>query len=138
VWVIDTDVVVAAIRSRKGASAQVIRMALDGRVEIGLSVALALEYEAVVTRKAHLVAGAISKGDAMAIIDTLISVAVPIGSHFRWRPQLRDPNDEMVLEAAVNGGATAIITFNRKDFAPAVSRFGMDLLLPGQALETIR
>jgi putative PIN family toxin of toxin-antitoxin system len=138
VWVIDTDVVVAAIRSRKGASAQVIRMALDGRVEIGLSVALALEYEAVVTRKAHLVAGAISEGDAMAIIDTLISVAVPIGSHFRWRPQLRDPNDEMVLEAAVNGGATAIITFNRKDFAPAVSRFGMDLLLPGQALETIR
>lgn len=137
-WVIDTDVVVAAIRSRKGASAEVVRTALRGEVEIGLSVALAIEYEAVATRSEHLVAGAISEADAMTVIGSLISVASPVGTHFRWRPQLRDPDDEMVLEAAANCGATAIVTFNRKDFFPAAARFGINQLLPRQALESIR
>ena len=113
-------------------------MALRGEVEIGLSVALAIEYEAVSMRKEHLVAGAVSAADALVVVDALISVAVPIETHFRWRPQLRDPDDEMVLEVAVNGGAAAIVTFNRKDFAPAASHFGLDVLSPSQALETTR
>lgn len=136
--VIDTDVVVAAIRSRKGASAEIIRKALRSEIAIGLSVTLALEYEAVATREANLAAGGISRAEAMIVIDALISVANPIGTHFRWRPQLRDADDEMVLEAAVNGGASAIVTFNRKDFVPAASHFGIRVLLPKEALETIR
>jgi predicted nucleic acid-binding protein len=138
VWVLDTDVVVAAVRSRGGASAEVVRIALRGDVEIGLSVALALEYEAVALREEHLAAGELSERDAMTVIDALIAVAAPIGAHFRWRPQLSDPDDEMVLEAAANGGASALVTFNRKDFAPAAARFGIDILLPRQALETLR
>jgi hypothetical protein len=51
-----------------------------------------------------------------------------------WRPQLRDPGDELVLEAAVNGRGTTITTFNRRDFQPAASRFGIDILLPSEAI----
>ena len=135
---IDTDVVVAAIRSRNGASAEIIRKVLNGEVGIGLSVALAIEYEAVATRKSHLAVGGMSESQVPLVIDSLISVATPVENHFRWRPQLRDQDDEMVLETATNGSASAIITFNRKDFAPAASRFGIDILLPRQALETLR
>lgn len=137
-FILDTDVVVAAIRSRSGASAELIRRVLRDEAEIGLSVAMALEYEAVTTREEHLAAGGLTAHEALTVVDALISVAIPIGTHFRWRPQLRDPDDEMVLEAAVNGAAKAIVTFNRKDFAVARSGFGIDLLLPSEALEMIR
>jgi putative PIN family toxin of toxin-antitoxin system len=137
-WVIDTDVIVAAIRSRKGASAAVLRAVLHDEIEIGLSVALAIEYEAVATRAEHLAAGQLTEQQALTVVEALISSAVPIGTNFRWRPQLRDPDDEMVLEAAANGGASAIVTFNRKDFAPAAAQFGLKVLLPKEALETLR
>jgi len=61
----------------------------------------------------------------------------PVESHFVWRPQLRDPGDEMVLEAAVNGRADAIVTFNHRDFGQAPQRFGLRVLLPRQALEEL-
>ncbi len=137
-WILDTDVIVAMIRSRTGASAEVVRAALRGEIEIGLSVALAIEYEAVTTRAEHLSAGELSVAQALTVIDALISVAVSVGSHFRWRPQLRDADDEMVLEAAVNGGAAAIVTFNRKDFTVAAKRFGIEVVLPRQALEMLK
>jgi putative PIN family toxin of toxin-antitoxin system len=137
-WVLDTDIIVASIRSRMGASAEIVRKALQGDIGIGLSVALALEYEAVATRAEHLLAGGFIDSDVLIVIDTLIAIAKPIESHFRWRPQLRDANDEMVLEAAVNGGASAIVTFNRKDFGNAANRFGIELLLPRHALEILK
>jgi putative PIN family toxin of toxin-antitoxin system len=137
-WVPDTDVIVAAIRSRMGGAAEVVRSALRGDVPICLSVALVLEYESVVTRGEHLAASKLSTDDMILVLDTLVQIAKPVESHFRWRPQLRDANDEMVLEAAVNGGASAIITFNRKDFGSAASRFGILVLSPKQALETLR
>ena len=62
----------------------------------------------------------------------------PVETHFIWRPQLRDPADELVLEAAVNGRAEAIVTFNRRDFGMAPTRFGIDLLTPAEALGRIR
>lgn len=137
-WIVDTDVVVAAIRSRRGASAELLRRVLSEQVEIGLSVALAIEYEAVATRKEHSVAGEIEVADALTIVDALIGVAAPIGTNFRWRPQLRDPDDEMVMETAVNGGADAIVTFNRRDFSPTAAKFGIEVLLPREALERLR
>ena len=65
-------------------------------------------------------------------------MAEPVETHFLWRPQLRDPNDEMVLEVAVNGQADALVTFNLKDYGAAPGRFGVDLLLPRKAIERIR
>jgi len=71
-------------------------------------------------------------------VNALIAMAEPVETHFLWRPQLRDPNDEMVLEAAVNGRADALVTFNLKDYGDAPRRFGVDLLLPRMAIERIR
>ncbi len=68
----------------------------------------------------------------------LASAIEPVTVHIAWRPQLRDPSDEMVLEAAVNGRANAIATFNTKDFTSAAARFGVSVLRPAQLLERIR
>lgn len=64
----------------------------------------------------------------------VIVMAEPVETHFLWRPQLRDPNDEMVLEAAVDGRADALVTFNARDYGNVPSRFGIDLPLPRAAL----
>jgi predicted nucleic acid-binding protein len=68
----------------------------------------------------------------------MLAMAEPVETHFMWRPQLRDPADELVLDAAVNGQAAAIVTFNRRDFGVAPSRFGIELLTPVEAIRRIR
>jgi putative PIN family toxin of toxin-antitoxin system len=136
--IIDTDVLVAALRSRAGASAELIRSVLRNEIPIALSVAMVLEYEAVATRAEHLSAGALSHSEALRVIDALVSLAVPVETHFRWRPQLRDAGDEMIFEAAVNAGATAIVTFNKRDFAPATNQFGIAVCWPYEILTEIR
>ena len=137
-FVIDTDVVVAGLRSPKGASAKLLAGAIEGRLAIAASVAQVLEYEAVATRAEHLGAMGLTAAQVVTVIDALASVATPALSHFRWRPQLSDPGDEMVLEAAINAGADAIVTFNRRHFATAARRFGLKVILPAQALENMR
>lgn len=102
-----------------------------------LSVALALEYEAKCMLAEHCLAARISYSEASTFIDGLIAMAEPVQSHFRWRPQLRDPGDEMVLEAAVNGRAEAIVTFNEKDLREAKHSFGIAVIRPGEALRRI-
>ena len=62
----------------------------------------------------------------------------PVETHYRWRPQLRDAADEMVLEAAVNGKADAIVTFNLRDFSIVPEKFGIELLKPGEVLKRMR
>lgn len=76
--------------------------------------------------------------DAQAFLDALAVIVRPVAIHYSWRPQLRDPADEMVLEAAVYGRADALITFNQRDFAKAPARFGIELLLPSEALTRLR
>ncbi len=73
-----------------------------------------------------------------AFINRVIGIAKPVEIHFRWRPQLRDPGDEMVFETAVNGQADAVVTFNRRDYGEAPGVFGIELLLPGEALRGMR
>ena len=65
-------------------------------------------------------------------------MAEPVETHFMWRPQLRDPADEFVLEAAVNGQAAAIVTFNRRDFGGVPAGFGIDVLTPAETIRRIR
>lgn len=135
--VLDTDVVVAAFRSPAGASAGLLGAALDGSLQILANVALILEYEAVCTRDEHLAAAGLDVRRARVFVDALAAICFPVESHFIWRPQLRDPSDEMVLEAAVNGGADAIVTFNRRDFSDVPARFGVRTLLPREAYRRI-
>jgi putative PIN family toxin of toxin-antitoxin system len=136
--VIDTDVLVAAMRSPTGASAELLVRVLDGQATPLVSVALALEYETACTRPMHLAAARITKDEAVGLVATIIDVIEPVGVHYQWRPQLLDPGDELVLEVAVNGGADAIVTFNRRDYGTAPARFGIELLSPAEALRRIR
>jgi putative PIN family toxin of toxin-antitoxin system len=132
--VLDTNVVVAGMRSPGGASAELIRRARRGRATLVSTVALALEYEAVCRREEHRRAAALSAAETELFLDAIVALAEPVETWFLWRPQLRDPSDELVLEAGVNGRADAIVTFNRRDFAPGASRFGVEVLLPREAL----
>ena len=135
---LDTDVVTAAFRSPTGASAALIELALDGKITLLASVPLALEYEAVLKRDEHLVACNATIEQMDRRVRSLIALCEPVYRAFRWRPQVRDPADEMVLEAAVNGGADMLVTFNRRDFGTAPAAFGIACLLPREALERTR
>ncbi|WP_267428444.1 putative toxin-antitoxin system toxin component, PIN family [Methylobacterium sp. GC_Met_2] len=110
--VLDTNVIVAALRSPTGGSTALLRRVRAGEFRMLLSVPLLLEYEAVTLRPEHLQAAQIAASDVANVLDVLALFAEPVAIHYLWRPRLRDPADEMVLEAAVNGRADAIVTFN--------------------------
>ncbi len=133
----DTDAVVAAMRSPSGASAALLLAALDGRLTLLMSVPLVIEYEAICSRPEHWLAAGLTEQKVGQFLDGLVALAEPVESHFLWRPSLRDPCDEMVLEAAVNGRAKAIVTFNVKDFQAARTKFGLEVLKPSEALRRI-
>lgn len=135
--VLDTNVIVAAVRSDRGASRALLRGALEGRYAVLASVPLMLEYEAVLTRPEHLDAAGISRDDAGAILDALARMADPVRISYLWRPLLPDPGDDLVLETAGNGGAEAIVTLNRRDFEPASARFDVALLAPSDAVRNM-
>ena len=136
--VLETDVVVAGMRSPSGASAAILRAARQGRVTLLVSVPLAMEYEAICSEAEHPLAAGLSDREVEIFLDAVVAMAEPVTTHFLWRPQLRDPGDEMVLEAAVNGRADLLVTFNVRDFGDVPSRFGIELMIPRDALERIR
>lgn len=135
--VLDTDVIVAALRSPGGASAALLRAIRQGRATMLVSTALLLEYEAVCLRAEHRIAAGLTESEVGSFLDGLAVLAEPVAVHFLWRPQLRDAGDEMVLEAAVNGQAHAIVAFNQRDYGNAPARFGIQSLLPAQAFRRI-
>ncbi len=136
--VLDTDVVVAAMRSPGGASAAILREARQGRVTLLVSVPLAVEYEAICSEAEHRLAAGLNEREVGIFVDAVVAMAEPVKTHFLWRPQLRDPGDEMVLEAAVNGQADLLVTFNVRDFGLVPSHFGIEVLIPRDAIERIR
>lgn len=135
--VLDRDVLVAAMRSPSGASAAILKAARLGRITLLMSVSLALEFEAVCSRVEHRVAAGLSEREVSVFVSAVIAMTEPVETHFLWRPQLRDTGDEMVLEAAVNGRADALVTFNQRDYGSAPARFGVELLLPREAIARI-
>jgi putative PIN family toxin of toxin-antitoxin system len=129
--VLDTNILVSALRSSNGPSFALVQAVRAGNICMCCSPALFLEYEDVLKRPEQLKACGLSMTDIDDILTDLAGHIVPVNTHYQWRPQLRDPSDEMVLEAAVNGGAQAIVTYNLRDFAPAAS-FGIPVLNPEQ------
>jgi len=128
--VLDADVLVAALRSDRGASRQLLLSALDREIGVLASVPLMLEYEAVLTRPEHLDASRLTVGHVNEVLDALTKVIIPVHMNFRWRPRLKDPGDEMVLETAVNGEADRLVTFNLRHLAAAAREFGIRAFLP--------
>ncbi len=129
--VLDTNILVSALRSRNGPSFALVQAVRDGHVTICCSPALFLEYEDVLMRPKQLDAFGLSATDIETVLADLASYAWPVKTHYQWRPQLRDPSDEMVLEAAVNAPGAVIVTYNLRDFLPA-ENFGVKVFNPEQ------
>lgn len=132
--VLDTNVLVAGLRSRRGASYRLLTLVGTKRFAHVVSVPLVLEYEEVLRRRG---AGhRLSRTDVDAVLDYLCATGEHQPIHFLWRPLLPDPKDDMVLEAAVNGQCDHIVTFNRRDFAGS-ERFGVTPASPLAFLKRI-
>jgi len=126
------------MRSPTGASAAILRAARDGKVTLLVSLPLAIEYEAVCSKPEHYMMAGLTAAQTEIFVTTIMALAEPIETHFLWRPKLRDPDDEMVLETAVNGAADAIVTFNLRGFGQTPREFGVDVWLPRDAIARIR
>lgn len=137
-YVVDTDVVVSAMRSPTGASAALLLAALDGLFVLVANVPLVVEYEATCSLAEHQLAAGLNENQVRQFLDALAALVDPVETHFLWRPRLRDPADEMVLEAAVNGRADAIVTFNLRDYGSIPRNFGIEVLKPSEALKRIK
>jgi putative PIN family toxin of toxin-antitoxin system len=136
--VLDTSVIVAATRSDAVASRQLLVAALQGHFELLLSVALALEYEAVLKRPEQLAATRGTLQQIDKLLRAMIAVARPVHRQFFWRPLLQDAHDEMVLEVAISGKADLLVTFNRRDFETIGSAWGIAVVTPQEALRQMR
>ena len=133
--VLDTNVLVAALRSDLGASFKLLSLVgVTDKFQVCLSVPLVLEYEDVLSRRD--IVPSTSSVDVQDLIDYLCSVAKSQRVFYLWRPLLRDPQDEMVLEIAVSASCDTIVTFNQRDFAGA-EQFGIQLMRPGEFLRQI-
>jgi putative PIN family toxin of toxin-antitoxin system len=131
---LDTNVLVAGLTSSQGASYVVLQAVAASRLEIAASTALWLEYESVLKRDEIRALHGFNAKEIDTILSALAVWVHPVMLHYIWRPQLRDPGDEMVLEAAVNGRVQAIVTHNTRDFAPIAPDFGVQVLMPAQLL----
>lgn len=132
--VLDTNVIVSALRSRRGASYRLIMLIGQANFEINLSVPLALEYEDAAKRLLGQIA--LSERDIDDILDYLCLKAQQRAIFFLWRPFLKDPKDDMVLELAVSAGCEFIITYNCQDFT-GIEQFGVEIVTPAEFLAKI-
>lgn len=132
--VLDTNVLVAASQSGRGASAKLLSLVGRGHFEIVISVPLVVEYEDAVMR--DLPPGPEKREILGDVLDYLCAVGRRQEIFFLWRPQLRDPADEMVLELAVAGRCDAIVTYNKRDFGD-LDRFALEILDPKEFLTEI-
>ena len=135
--VLDTNVLVAAARSSLGASFALLQALRERRFVALVSVPLMLEYEAVLLRPEQLAAGGRTPESVVQFLDAFCLLATPVHLHYLWRPQTRDPADEMVLETALNGGAHTLVTLNERDFATAAANFKLKLQKPGEFLRSL-
>jgi putative PIN family toxin of toxin-antitoxin system len=130
--VLDTNVLISALRSRRGASFRLLSvLGIRTDLYVHVSVPLVLEYEELAKRQAGELG--LDPGDIDDILDYLCQVAVRNEIYYLWRPVLRDPGDDMVLEAAVAGGCSSIVSYNKRDFEGA-ARFGIEVVTARELL----
>ena len=135
--VLDTSVVVAGLRSRWGAANALLRLVARRRLRLLATPPLFLEYEEALKRPEQRLAHKLTLEEIDELLAELAALIEPVEVHFQWRPQGRDPSDEMVLEAAVNGRADALATYNAANFAAAGARFKIPVLGPAELLRKV-
>jgi putative PIN family toxin of toxin-antitoxin system len=135
--VIDSNVLTSAFRSRSGASFALIALVTRERIRMLATPPLFLEYEDVLKRPGQLAVSGLSLADVDIALDALAALIEPVETHLSWRPQLPDPDDEMVLEAAINGRADALVTYNTAHFRVAAARFGLRLARPADIIREV-
>lgn len=135
--VIDTDVLFAAFHSPSGASRRLLLELLDGKAALLLSPTLMVEYEAVLTRSKNLALFGIGFADVLAVLDELAALCMPVAFDYRWRPVANDPDDDHVLETAINGVAHMIASFNLTDLAAGARPFGIAVERPVDVLRRL-
>ena len=132
--VIDTNVFVSALRSRRGASFRLFMLLERGDFQVHISVPLIVEYEDAAKRIAREVG--LTHTDIDDVLDYICSIARGHIIHFLWRPFLKDPRDDHVLELAVEAGCGFIVTYNIRDFE-GVEQFGVRAVTPREFLRGI-
>jgi putative PIN family toxin of toxin-antitoxin system len=130
--VLDTSVIVAAVRSRHGASNRLLQSAHSRSLQILATPALFLEYEEVLGREEQRSVHGMSVERTDAFLIGLAGIIEPVRIFYHWRPQMQDADDEMVLETALNGRAHVIVTHNVRDFVNAASRFNVRVATPAE------
>jgi predicted nucleic acid-binding protein len=135
---LDTSVLRAGFTSDAGASRQLLRAALTGRITAIATTALMLQYEDVLLRPETLAKAGVGAAEALGVLDGLCAVCEPVVVQVRWRPQSPDSGDDLVIDAAVNGRANAIATFNLRDLQAPAARFGIAAERPADTLRRIR
>ncbi len=132
--VIDTNVILSSLISKKGASYKLVSLIGSGKFEINISVPLILEYESISLERLNLLY--LEEQDIIDFIDYICTIGKKCQIFYLWHPFLRDPKDDMILELALNSGSDYIVTYNKKDFK-GVEIFGVDVLTPKEFLEKI-
>jgi predicted nucleic acid-binding protein len=135
---LDTSVLRAGFVSDAGASRRLLLAALTGRVTAVASTALMLQYEEVLLRPGTLERAGVTARDALGFLDGLCAACLPVAVRVRWRPQSPDSGDDLVVEAAVNGLADAIATFDLRHLRAPAARFGIAAEPPADTLRRIR
>lgn len=129
---LDTSVVTSAFRSRNGASFALLTAVRSARLIALATPSVFLEYEDVLKRPEQRRVSGLSLPQVDQVLGAMALLIEPVEVRFTWRPQLGDPNDEMILEAAINGRADALVTHNVRDFQDAAPRFGVRVMRPGE------
>jgi putative PIN family toxin of toxin-antitoxin system len=132
--VLDTNVLLAGLRSRRGASYKLLTILNDNRWQLNISTALVFEYEEILKREQTQLG--LSLEDIDNVIDALCAIANKRSIFYLWRPMLNDPNDDFLVDLAVESQADYIITYNQKDLQPA-EKFGLLVVTPKQFLQAM-
>ena len=130
--VIDTNVLISALKSKQGASHQLLFLLADDIFTPNVSVPLFVEYESVAKRTGLL--SGLNSNDINSILDYFLSKSNIRKIFYLWRPFLKDQKDDLVLEVAVESKSEYIITFNKKDFIGS-DKFGIKIVTPQEFIE---
>jgi putative PIN family toxin of toxin-antitoxin system len=136
--VLDSSVVVAAVRSQTGASSHLFILADEGKLTFLVSASLLLEYEEVLLRPEQMQAHGWSRDEIEELIQAIIKRAEPVEIYFQWRPMLTDPDDDFVLEVAVNSYADALVTHNKRHFQLLETNFRIPVLSPAELIRRLQ